>query len=135
MDVLTATPTNGGTNPTYTWYKNGFVIGVGNNATDTVSGLVNNDSIWVVMLSNEACVNPDTAISNRIVIHVTGGDSIWPGDVDRSSLVDLNDLLPLGVLYGKTGPARSIVDISWNPHYASDWLPDTFGYSFNDKIC
>ena len=59
--TFTASPTNGGTTPTYLWYKNGASIGV-TTATYTTSTLANNDSVWVVLNS--------TATSNHIKITV-----------------------------------------------------------------
>lgn len=66
--TFTATPTNGGTNPTYQWTVNGGNVGTG--ATYSSSSLANNDVVEVVMTSNDACANPTTASSNQITVAV-----------------------------------------------------------------
>ena len=68
VDTFRATPANGGTTPSYQWYKNGAAVGT-NSSTYVASGFSNNDSVWVVMTSNAVCASPSTAASNHI--HIT----------------------------------------------------------------
>ncbi len=68
--IFTATPTNGGTTPSYQWKLNGANVGT-NSTTYQNSSLVNNDLITVVMTSSVTCVNPATATSNAITMSVT----------------------------------------------------------------
>ncbi len=72
--TFTATPTNGGTIPTYQWKKNGTVVGSG--ATYINAAPANNDVITVVMTSNASCVSPATATSNAITMIV--GTTVIP---------------------------------------------------------
>lgn len=65
--TFTATPTNGGTTPSYQWKKNGVNVG-GNSPTYTNAALVNGDIITVVMTSNAVCASPTTITSNAITI-------------------------------------------------------------------
>lgn len=46
---------------------------------------------------------------------------IWPGDADDNLLVDNNDLLPIGLGYNSTGPARVVTSIVWQGNAATDW--------------
>ena len=69
--TFTATPTNGGTTPTYQWKKNGANINGATSATYSSSTLVNGDAITVVMTSNAACLSTATATSNSISMTVT----------------------------------------------------------------
>ena len=70
--TFTATPTNGGTAPTYQWYKNAIYLGSSaTNATYTTTTAANNDSYSVVITSNATCPSPATATSNAIVMTVT----------------------------------------------------------------
>ncbi len=47
--------------------------------------------------------------------------SVWPGDTDNNNIVDNNDLLPIGLYYYKSGPARSSISNAWQPYSASSW--------------
>lgn len=68
--TFTATPTNGGTTPSYQWKKNGTNVGT-NSTTFTSTALVNGDVITCVLTSNAACPSPTTATSNAITMTVT----------------------------------------------------------------
>ena len=68
--TFTATPTNGGTTPSYQWKLNGNNVGT-NAATYQNAALVNGSKITCVMTSALACANPTTATSNEITITVT----------------------------------------------------------------
>lgn len=67
--VFTASPVNGGSAPAYQWRLNGSNVGT-NSATYTNSGLSNGDVVKCVMTSSFSCANPDTAVSNNIVMVV-----------------------------------------------------------------
>jgi hypothetical protein len=69
--TFTATPTNGGTTPTYAWTVNGSPAGT-NAATFTSTTLTNNATVQVTMTSNLACASPLTAASNTISMVVNG---------------------------------------------------------------
>lgn len=71
--TFTATPTNGGTAPTYVWLKNGTVIPGETGATYTTSTLVNNDAISVIMTSNLLCKSGSPDTSNVISVQVAAG--------------------------------------------------------------
>lgn len=58
---FTTSITNGGTTPTYQWFKNGSSISGANSSTYTASGIANNDSFSVTVTSNAACASPTTA--------------------------------------------------------------------------
>ncbi len=65
-----ATPTNGGSSPTYQWKLNGGNVGTNTN-TYSPPSVANNDVISCVMTSNSACANPTQATSNSITMTVT----------------------------------------------------------------
>ncbi|WP_206019729.1 T9SS type A sorting domain-containing protein [Runella sp. SP2] len=68
--TFTATPTNGGTTPSYQWKKNDTNVGT-NSATYSDATLANGDKIKVVMTSSDACASPSTATSNELTMSVT----------------------------------------------------------------
>ena len=66
--TFTATPTNGGTNPTYQWQINGVDVTGQAGATFTSTTLNNNDVVTVIMTSNDPCATPAIANSNPVTI-------------------------------------------------------------------
>jgi hypothetical protein len=67
--TFTATPTNGGSAPSYQWIVNNINAGSNSN-TFNISTLNNNDNVKVKITSNDACANPSTATSGPITITV-----------------------------------------------------------------
>jgi PKD repeat protein len=68
--TFTATPTNGGTTPTYQWQVNGSNVGT-NSPTYSSSSLTNGQVVTCVMTSNSSCASPSTATSSSITMSVT----------------------------------------------------------------
>ena len=69
--TFTATPTNGGTTPSYQWKIGTTNVGT-NSATYSTTSLVNGNIVSCVMTSNATCASPTTATSNSITMTVTG---------------------------------------------------------------
>ena len=67
--TFTATPTNGGTAPTYQWKVNGNNVGTG--STYTTSALTNGQIVTCVMTSNLPGVTSNPATSNALTITIT----------------------------------------------------------------
>lgn len=65
---FTATPTNGGTSPTYQWKVNG--LNAGTNSSTYVYAPVNNDVVTCQLTSNAGCSSGNPAISNSISMTV-----------------------------------------------------------------
>jgi PKD repeat protein len=87
--TFTATPTNGGANPTYQWTVNGNNTG-GNTEIFSTTSLANNASVNCVLTSSDACADPKTATSNTLVITINSNPttpviSVVSGDVLTAS--------------------------------------------------
>jgi hypothetical protein len=67
--TFTATPTNGGTTPSYQWKVNGTNAGT-NSPTFTTTTLTNGQIVTCVMTSNSACASPATATSNAVTMTI-----------------------------------------------------------------
>jgi hypothetical protein len=74
--TFTASNTNGGTSPTYSFYKNNVAVQTGASNTYAVNNLNNNDSVWVVVNSNAQCASP--ANTTSIKLHITVSTSVTP---------------------------------------------------------
>jgi alpha-tubulin suppressor-like RCC1 family protein len=67
--VFTATPSNGGSSPSYQWKVNGVNAGT-NSATFTTATLTNGQIVTCVLTSNANCASPSAANSNAITMVV-----------------------------------------------------------------
>ena len=82
--TFTATPTNGGTNPSYQWKVNGTNVG-SNGPNYTSASLNNGDIVSVVMTSNVPCASPTLANSNNITMTVNPGTPAIPGAISGTN--------------------------------------------------
>lgn len=73
--TFTATPSNGGTTPSYQWQVNGVNVGTNSNIF-TSSTLTNASIVKVIMTSSLACAVPQIATSNSI--NVTVNNTVIP---------------------------------------------------------
>lgn len=60
-------------------------------------------------------------------------ECVWPGDANEDGIVNNNDLLPIGLAYGSTGPPRPNATINWVGQPAPYW-PDSLADSTNYKF-
>lgn len=90
-----ASITNGGSNPTFQWIKNGVNISGATDSIYTSSTLINNDTIRCRVTSNKLCVTTTIAISNNIRMTVIGQHAIS----DTVRLLGCNRLVYLGTTY------------------------------------
>ncbi|SDX53624.1 LamG-like jellyroll fold domain-containing protein [Flavobacterium degerlachei] len=110
--TFTATPTNGGSAPSYQW-KNGATLVGTNSPTYTTTTLANNATISVVMTSNAICPSPSTATSTTIVMSVfTGNPSGWNGST--SITVSNQSICPPATVTLSVPAASNAQYYQWN---------------------
>ena len=73
MVTFTATPLNGGNNPTYQWKRNSANVSGATSAVWGANNLANGDTVWVTMKSSYICPQPAEAISNKLTIKIKTG--------------------------------------------------------------
>ncbi|MFE3846811.1 PKD-like domain-containing protein [Flavobacterium sp. LB3P45] len=73
--TFTATPTNGGTTPSYQWKVNGVNAGINSN-TFTTTTLTNGEIVIVVLTSNATCPTSNPATSTGITMTVNPNLSV-----------------------------------------------------------
>jgi hypothetical protein len=59
----------------------------------------------------------------EVTVEGETGAVVWPGDTDNNGTVNALDLLPIGQHFGRSGPARNPVDISWDGVQVLPWSP------------
>ena len=83
--TFTATPTNGGSSPSYQWLVDGNNVGSGGN-TFTTSSLEDGQTVTVILTSNETCRTEDTAtikgITTKVNPNLEPSVTIDPSDTD-----------------------------------------------------
>jgi len=112
MINFTATPTNGGNNPTYQWTRNGAnIVGALSNVWGAPN-LSNNDEICVNMTSSYLCPNPKTTKSNciRVSIETTGIKGTWVGKQPAIYPNPVKDVLIIEVI--QTGTIIQLTDVA-----------------------
>jgi len=120
----TATPTNGGTSPTYKWIKNGFDGGWTGNSYNYQP--VNGDVITCIMTSNVSCPTGNPATSDPITMTVypfpsatlSGNATICTGFATNLS-VALSGAQPWSITYSDGTTPVNIDNITSSPHLIS----------------
>jgi uncharacterized protein (TIGR02145 family) len=135
--TCTATPNNGGTNPSYQWKVNGLNVGI-NSPTYTYNPS-NNDSVRCIMTSNLSCVSGNPASSNKIILSGTLAPVVtYTSCFDTVTTltakpIKLKGGIPLGGTYSGLG-VNSITGV-FTPSTAGTGLK-TITYSYtNVSLC
>jgi autotransporter-associated beta strand protein len=83
--TFTATPTNGGLNPTYQWKKNGGNVG-SNSTSYTDAALANGDQITCDLTSDATCATGNPATSNTVTM-VVNSFSVAPTAITGTTTI------------------------------------------------
>lgn len=87
------------------------------------------DSFEYALCEDSAATICDTA---WVYLDVSATDSVWPGDVNLDGVVNVWDVLPIGVGFNSTGPLRPNASTNWFAQACADWNND-FANSINYK--
>ena len=61
-------------------------------------------------------------VENTEACPCIGPDCVWSGDTNRDGVVNVADLLPIGLNYGISGPSRESRGDDWGANSAEDWI-------------
>jgi hypothetical protein len=131
--TFTAVPTFGGTNPVYTWKKNGGTVGTNVN-TYSDNNLSTTDIITCEMTSNAPCAPTDNVVSNAISMLILQpvthdyADTICAGDTYSFGPATLN----ASGTYIDTFAAANTCDSIVTLHL---FVRPEITFSFTDTIC
>ncbi len=67
-------------------------------------------------------VGSDSTLAEGYIKVLEEEISVWPGDTDSNGMVDLQDILPIGIYWRERGNERQSVSFSWIGHeYPDGW--------------
>jgi hypothetical protein len=79
------------------------------------------------LVANDPVGNPITLTPLSTTVTL-GGLIVWPGDTNNDQIVNQADILPIGLFWGNTGPARANASTSWVGQPASPWVTEASTY-------
>ena len=129
--IFTATPINGGTNPTYQWMNNGAPISNETGSTYTAPSLTTGSNISVVMTSNATCASSTGVPSNAIGMTSYYSASPSPPVFAQSTTsINATPICPpeTGLIYAVNSDPN-VTNYTWS--MPSDWGSITSGQGTN----
>lgn len=100
------------------WYKNGTLLGADNQDTLRFRNFTSVDGVTYMY---EVLTRCGYLRSNIATLTYASCDSVYPGDANTNGVVDMNDILNIGLMYGYTGPVRPSATNNFVPQFCSDW--------------
>ncbi len=79
--------------------------------------------------ANDSDGSPKTLNSVESNSMLFCGCTVWPGDTNNDAVVAASDILPIGLFYGKTGPAREKKGCEWIGYNTICWMPEAATYA------
>ncbi len=128
---FTATPTNGGSSPSYQWQVDGGTVGT-NSTTFTTTTLTNGQVVSCIMTSNSSCVTTANATSNPITMTVNALPIVSFSGLAASYVVSDPPATLTGLPAGGTFSGPGISGNTFTPSVAGVGGPYTITYSYTD---
>lgn len=92
------------------------------------------DGNWAVVGTAYCCdINIGMPIPAGVYL-IKGSDvvaEVWAGDANFDGIVNMDDLLALGLSYGTTGSTRPGASLDWEAQAATDWVTSFTDMQFN----
>ena len=111
---------------TYNWSP--LPTGVCINCSNPIYAPPVTTQVILSSLDINGCLAKDT-----IIIYACTADCVYPGDVDKNTLVNNFDIFNIGLGYGFTGAARLHPSNVWDGYPAQNWI-DTVSFGLNAKF-
>jgi YD repeat-containing protein len=101
------------------------------------SAVAQTDELTLLYCLNQDA-NGDCQFSKEVTIYIdiaaedpnacVDEDCVWPGDTNNDGVVDVGDLLPIGLAMGSSGtPRLTAAPSGWSAQYGEDWYADLNG--------
>lgn len=114
----------------YSWNFGDPLSGPNNTSTDSVpSHAFSGSGCYVVTLTISDGVNTFTTTE----IFVIYDCRVWPGDANADGEVNMEDIFPLGMFYGKQGTVRPSATTNFTGQASTDW-PNFDDMMYLDKM-
>jgi len=81
------------------------------------------------LTANDEDGNPLVLTTVGYITTITQTVTVWPGDTNNDGTVDQSDVLPLGLYWASTGPAREGGSYQWTAQLCQTWSPETATYA------
>ncbi len=101
--TFTATPTNGGENPTYQWKVNGVAVEGETSSTFTSANLANSDVVMAELTSDAPCAGDSPAVSNALTMTIKSLSTAPSGASSSPVIISAGGSATLSVSGGTLG--------------------------------
>jgi hypothetical protein len=79
--------------------------------------------------ANDPVGTPITLTPATLTVTLSGGLIVWPGDTNNDGIANQADILPIGLFWAATGPARPGASMAWTGQPTSPWTPENATYA------
>jgi len=72
-------------------------------------------AVKLTVLSSGGCTD---SIARNIFVD---SNCVWPGDANNNKLVEITDILNIGIAFNDSGPSRGVMNNNWTGKYCDNW--------------